>query len=518
MFKVTSRFVFNYIKPLFKPRALRNLLAGAALLGIAMPAFADPLQLFPGGPQFPGDGFPFVPGVLEVSRVAYDGNTFGSSETYPFIFNDPNVTGVQGSIHVDQYLTLPGLPIINTFPLSGLTTSFSSKSEGALMLSTNGSFLTYMGYVGPIGAEGVSNSYTTGPGTNLQPPVLPAYDRAVALIGANGKVTVQNESNAYSGDNPRAAITVDGTQLYMAGNSDSTTYTTGCPAGETTCGPGLTIGARYGTPGSNTSIQLGNYVATDRNSGSNKESAKQHIKDNNFRGIGIFNGNLYVSKGSGGNGDDGLFQVQNGTGNGLPTGTGNTIVELFGSPATDSSGNPSPYTPFGFFFANATTLYVADEGLATDASGNLLPTPDPLAGLEKWSLVNGTWQLVYTLQNGLDLNHLETIEGYPVQSATTGLRNMTGVINPDGTVTIYAITGQFSSISGGEPDPTKLVVITDRIQATKPSYDEEFVTLKVSRPSEVFRGVAFVPCADAFNLYSDPNFVATSTCPFIHHD
>jgi hypothetical protein len=31
------------------------------------------------------------------------------------------------------------------------------------------------------------------------------------------------------------------------------------------------------------------------------------VKDSNFRGIGIFNGHLYVSKGSGGNGDDGVF-------------------------------------------------------------------------------------------------------------------------------------------------------------------------------------------------------------------
>ncbi len=502
MFKVTLRAVFSSIKPLFKPHALRNLLAGAALLGVAIPAFADPFQLFAGGPfQWPGDGFPFVAGVLEVSRVAYDGNTFSSSETYPFIFNDSTVSGVQGSVHIDQRLPLPGLPIINTLPLSALTTSFSSKSEGALMLSPNGDYLAYIGYQGPDGAEGVSNSET--PGATLTTNTAPTYNREVALISTNGTVTPQPETNAYSGDNPRAAITVDGSEFYMAGNSDSSLNSNGS-------GPGTTVGARYGTPGSDLSIQLGVYTATDRTD----ESTKQHIKDNNFRGIGIYNGNLYVSKGSGGNGDDGLFQVLNGTSNGLPAGTGNTIVELFGSPATDVNGNPSPYTPFGFFFANPTTLYVADEGLATDANGNLLATPDPLAGLEKWSYINGKWQLVYTLQNGLNLNQLQTIMGYPVQSATTGLRNMSGTINSDGTVTIYAITAQFSSISGGEPDPTKLVAITDRIQATQPSHGEEFATLGISRPGEVFRGVAFVPCAGAFNLYDDPNFVATAACPF----
>jgi len=38
-------------------------------------------------------------------------------------------------------------------------------------------------------------------------------------------------------------------------------------------------------------------------------------------------------------------------------------------------------------------------------------------------------------------------------------------VNRDGTVTLYAITAQTSSISGGEPDPTKLVTITDVLAA-----------------------------------------------------
>ena len=167
----------------------------------------------------------------------------------------------------------------------------------------------------------------------------------------------------------------------MAGNSDSSLN----PGGS---GPGTTIGIRLGSPFSNTSTQLGTYVATDRPD----ESKKQHIKDNNWRGVEIFNGNLYVSKGSGGNGDDGVFQVENGTGNGIPTGgSTNTIVQLLGDQATNPvTGASSPLTSFGFFFANPTTLYVADEGNATitttDAGGNPVTSlvSDPLAGLQKW--------------------------------------------------------------------------------------------------------------------------------------
>ena len=142
---------------------------------------------------------------------------------------------------------------------------------------------------------------------------------------------------------------------------------------------------------------------------------------------------------------------------------------------------------------------MADEGNAlTDSNGNLIP--DPLAGLQKWSLINGTWVLDYTLQAGLGLDQAENVPGYPAPTFTTGLRNMTGHVNPDGTVTIFAITAQFSSISGGEPDPTKLVTITDRLSSkTLPSSGpfgllEKFATIETSRSGEVFRGVAFSPC------------------------
>jgi len=391
---------------------------------------------------------------LVVSRVQYDGNTFGNAETYPYIFTDPTVSGIQGSIHLDLYAPFPNTPSLFSLPLTGSSTSFSSKSEGALTRSVDRHYLTYMGYDGPVGAEGVSNSYTTG--ANLAGNTNPLFDREVAMISADGSVLLQPEANAYSGDNPRAVVTVDGTQFYMAGNSDSTVAKDGT-------GPGTTIGARYGTPGSNSSYELGVYVAADRPD----ETAKQHVKHSNFRGIGIFNGNLYVSKGSGGNGDDGIFQVENGTGNGLPTGTGNTIVQLLGAPATDPvTGNASPHTPFGFFFANPSTLYVADEGYPnTDANGNLIP--DPLAGLQKWSLINGTWQLDYVITDGLNLLKATTIAGYPAPTYTYGIRNLTGKVNrEEGTATIYAITAQYSIFSGGEPDPTNLVVVTDPISAT----------------------------------------------------
>jgi hypothetical protein len=71
---------------------------------------------------------------------------------------------------------------------------------------------------------------------------------------------------------------------------------------------------------------------------------------------------------------------------------------------------------------------------------------------------------------------------------------MTGIVNPNGTVSIYAITAQYSTISGGEPDPDKLVGITDSLLATTLPAEESFVTLQSSSFGEVFRGVTLAPC------------------------
>src|SRR5262249_31156904 len=154
----------------------------------------------------------------------------------------------------------------------------------------------------------------------------------------------------------------------------------------------------------------------------------------NFRGETIFNNTLYVTKGSGSNGINTVYQV--GTAGSLPTfanaGT-LPITILPGLPTT--LAKTSQFHPFGIWFADANTLYVADEGDGTGAS-------NPNTGLEKWSLVGGVWHRDYTLQNGLNLGVAYSVangpngEVYPtsLNPATDGLRNITGKLNGDGTV------------------------------------------------------------------------------------
>jgi hypothetical protein len=118
------------------------------------------------------------------------------------------------------------------------------------------------------------------------------------------------------------------------------------------------------------------------------------------------------------------------------------------------------------------------------------------------------WNLAYTLTSGLNLGTPYTVRGYPAGDnsatglpwapATDGLRNITGRVNPNGTVTIWAIT---STVSGGGDqgaDPNKLVTITDQPGATSAPPSESFLTVQSARSGQVLRGVSFTPGTGAF--------------------
>jgi hypothetical protein len=85
--------------------------------------------------------------------------------------------------------------------------------------------------------------------------------------------------------------------------------------------------------------------------------------------------------------------------------------------------------------------------------------------------------------------------GLPWSPATDGLRNLTGQVNRDGTVTIWAITSTVSGAGDTGADPNKLVVITDRLsdQTASEAANEKFQTLQASGFGEVLRGVSWTP-------------------------
>jgi uncharacterized protein (TIGR03437 family) len=423
---------------------------------------------------------------------ATNNGLYPTASTTNNVWNNDSVDGsfgVTSPIFLDQ-LTPTGTTL-NTFaiPSNMIVTSFSSKSELALNLSTDGSVLTFMGYVAAPSTVDVSNSNTPG----VYDPTNPSgssYFRAVAQVGANGAIQV-TPTNAYSGNNGRAAILSNGL-YYMVGNANNGTAT---PANVISA-----TGVEIATPGqaANTAPQeIGNFsIAQVTNPATGSPYAADKLgKDNNFRGLTIFNNTVYVTKGSGSNGIDTVYQVGNaGTLPTLATAAAAPITVLSGFPtASAKTAGPTNDYPFGIWFANATTLYVADEGdgVVADAAGSTT------AGLQKWTLAGGTWKMAYVLQNGLNLGQPYSVANYPaaINPATAGLRNITGVVNSNGTVTVYAVTSTVSANGDQGADPNKLVSITDTLANTTAAgaASETFTTLRTANAGEVLRGIAWAP-------------------------
>jgi hypothetical protein len=543
---------------------IHALAQATAVLGIALAALTAGAQQH-GGHQ---DAAHFLPGNLVVSRSVYDNNpanvkvgtilppncaaTQGgcgaatgapANGTYPFVFNDVLYDasfGITSRIFLDQ-LTPNGW-LINSLEVPNsldrgiksssdqLVTSFSSKSEIALHLSTDHRYLTFMGYVAPVNTIDVSNSNTP---LAIDPtnPVGQEFLRGVATVGRNGQFSF-TETNAYSGNNGRAAIlnNTDGEPFfYTAGNA-------GNGANPQPNGIVLGAGAQF--------IDLTNRHEAQQDPGTPTpvssfsvtllgDKADKVGKDDNFRGMTVFNNVLYYTKGSGSNGVNTVYFVDT-TGKACPNGVGlpaanaklPTTPLTFDPAALQTTGLPSNMCilagfptalaksavvafPFAVWFANPTTLYVADEGdgFASDSTLYTHAAAQTTAGLQKWvfNSTTSTWNLAYTLTTDLQLGVPYTVHGYPAGTnaatnlpwapATDGLRNIEGQVNRDGTVTIWAIT---STVSGGGDtgaDPNRLVAINDRLSNTSATVaaKEKFSLVRQAGFAEVLRGVAFAP-------------------------
>jgi hypothetical protein len=125
---------------------------------------------------------------------------------------------------------------------------------------------------------------------------------------------------------------------------------------------------------------------------------------------------------------------------------------------------------------------------------------DPNPGLQKWIFSGGTWKLAYTLQTGLSLGVAYTVSGYTGPApAIDGLRNITGQVNANGTVTIYGIASTVSTLADEGADPNEMFDITDTLGDTTStqSSGEAFSLLEGGVNGDVLRGVSFVPEASA---------------------
>jgi len=511
--------------------------------------------------------FHFWPGNLVVSRSVYD-NKAGNvavgevlppscpaasgacgaaggapyDGSYPYVWNNDAYDasfGITSRIYLDQITPsgwlIDSLEVPNSLHPSSragqLVTSFSSKSELGLHLSLDGRYLSFMGYVAPVDTIDVSNANTPLAIDDTNPDGQVFY-RAVALLDRNGHFRF-TQTNAYSGNNGRAAIynNLNGANLfYTVGNAGNG----GNPQPD---GVILGAGAQFITASPlPESLQnpvrptpLASFSVTALGAKADKVG-----KDDNFRGITVFNNVVYVTKGSGGNGVNTVYFIDT-TGKACPNGVGvpvpgaalptvplaydastlqasglpTNMCVLAGFPSTPNKKATTLAYPFALWFADANTLYVADEGDGYTGGADLYAhaAAQATAGLQKWvfNVATQSWTLAYTLQAGLDLGQPYTVKGYPTGNnpatglpwspATDGLRQITGRVDEDGKVTLWAVTSTISGNGDTGADPDKLVAIRDELSNTTAAgaANERFVTLRSAGFGEVLRGVSFTP-------------------------
>jgi hypothetical protein len=495
----------------------------------AIPAilFCLPI-LLPGCGSNGGNGPAFQSGNLMVSRTVYAGvaSTVSVGQalpgggpaiadgTFPDVFKnevpDPSF-GVTSPIFLDQR-TLDGA-LVRTLTVDPalITSSFASKAELGLSLSTDGTAVSFMGYKAAVNLLDVSASNTTAV-VDPTNPVHSVYARAVALLNlGNGQLTVTNV-NAYSGNNGRAAVLANG-NFYMVGNAgngsgdgfilSALSDNTGVQAiSASNPGTGNTkvIGEALGTYGSSVGYQRGFSLAQlpdPAHPGQNYAPDKTG-KDCNFRGLTIFNNTMYVTKGSGSNGVNSVYQVgrAGALANGGNLDSSVTITVLPGFNAisekvaeASATLTPTPH-PFGIWFGDVNTLFVADEGDGVRLGGGGKVTT--FAGLGEYKLAGGTWTKVATFQAGL-LDQATYKAGLPWNIKTDGLRAVTGTVNSDGSFTIYAITSTVSdeSIHDAGADPNQLVMIS--IGPNSTATNTSFKVLQTAQAGERLGGVVVVP-------------------------
>src|SRR5580693_4859700 len=358
-----------------------------------------PGNLVLSGSVYTGQASLFTPGVTELPPgcVGSACTPAVADGTYPGVFNNDasdGSFGITSPIFLDQIT--PSGHLINTLRVADgngpggtgrnhVVTSFSSKSELALNLSTNGRDLTFAGYYAQPNTVDVSNANTPG---EIDPtnPVAAGYYRVVAEVNAGGRIHY-TLTNAYSGDNGRAAILSNSggsNVIYTAGNAGN---------GSNPQPDGIIIGAgaqivtpqraseREQTKTVGAPTPVGSFNVTQLG-----DKADKIGKDTNFRGLTVYNNVVYYTKGSGGNGINTVYFIDT-TGKACPDGSGlpqpgaalptspiaynaallqtdgvtpYNMCVLQGFPTTLAKSATS--FPFGMWFANQDTLYVADEG------------------------------------------------------------------------------------------------------------------------------------------------------------
>lgn len=213
----------------------------------------------------------------------------------------------------------------------------NATTEGQITLSTDKKFLLVTGYDTFPDPKRLSLSTSTASNVN----------RVVGIFGADGVIDATTAlPHTYSGSNFRGAASTNGSDIWLAGTSSSSS----------------SAGVRYTSRGSDSSKRLSSTVT-------------------NIRAVNIFNGQLYCTTGSG------AFKGISTVGIGLPVDSPQVITILPGFPNTSAS----TADPYAFSInSSGNVAYIADG--RSKANGG---------GVQKWSFDGTNWSLVYTLDSVL---------------------------------------------------------------------------------------------------------------------
>jgi autotransporter passenger strand-loop-strand repeat protein len=396
----------------------------------------------------------FTAGDLVISVVGdSDGSgTYTDNQATPITLDEVTTTGtIVGELTLPQTTTTVGGT--TEYAISG---EYGSSSEGILQLSADGTSLVIGGYgvnaaAYNTGGAAVYGNAALAQSTSLLDGSYTPVARVVADISYSGSVDTSTALyDVFNTNNIRSVATVDGTSFYVSGQGVK---------GDTT------QGVFYAQDGANSATAIDTTTDT--------------------REVEIVDGVLYVSRDStqhGGTSDIAsygtLLPVSDTLAEVLPNISGTVTLTAAEANTVNvgAIGTAVNLSPESYFFADATTLYVADGG--NPKEGGLGD-----GGLQKWSFVDGKWVLDYTLSEGLNLVANTATAG------TTGLIGLTGTV-VGGVVELYATNSTI-----GDLDQTYLYGITDVLSATTAPTDESFVTLVTAAADTNIRGISFAPTA-----------------------
>jgi len=497
--------------------------------------------------------------------------------TFPNVFtneaNDPNF-GVTADIWLDQW-TPNGAGAASSANLTELaqksgfdiTTSFPSKSELALNVSLDKSAITFVGYNAPHNRIDISNSNTPDVIDPTNTDVATPTYRTVAQLNLAGNTLSFTNTSAYSGNNGRAAVLASG-RYYLVGNAGNSgknpnptydqvnmlTLNTGVQsiAAGSSCALTQVIGAFHTGNGSTYTPATGGGCTPAQaqgtiidpmgplpfvkasDAGGNQfgfsiadvpgEVYDKTGKDDNFRGLFVgSDGTVYVSKGSGSNGVNTVYQVG---ATGALAGGGKLVQDvpisivpgfptanaanLLTSSSKPGAAQPPASTlaagvvyPFGMWIPanNAALMFVGDEG----DSGTAAYAPNGSGGLWVYRNADGAWTPIAHVTQGLNLGQNYTVTdaagaygatGASYTTTADGLRNITGQANSDGSYTIYAVTSTIGNSLGSGfdagADSNQLVKINLTVNDSTVT-TSGFSVMQTAPFGQVLRGVAIVP-------------------------